>query len=174
MDDGIGGLMIFDYASPETSGRWVAVNDTVMGGVSDSEIVTTGQDTAVFRGTLSLENNGGFASVRTYPKDFQLGGYANLRLRVRGDGRRYKLRVRTTRTLDGPAYESEFVTVSGTWTTVTIPFQNMVATFRGRVLSSLPKVDGADIQQIGLMISDKKDGPFELEIDWIKAYRMST
>ncbi len=172
MSEDIGGLTIFDFASPETSGKWMVVNDTVMGGVSGSTLVPSGEDTAIFKGTLSLENNGGFASVRSYSQDLELDDYASFRLRIRGDGRRYKLRVRTAGSLDGPAYEAEFETAGGEWTTVTIPFRDMVATFRGRILRNLPAVEGTEIQQIGLMIADKREGPFELEVDWIKAYRM--
>jgi monofunctional biosynthetic peptidoglycan transglycosylase len=141
-----------------------------MGGISNSEFVLSEGGVAIFRGTLSLENYGGFASVRTYPEDFQLGAYTGLRLRVRGDGRKYKLRIRTSRRFDGPAYEAEFETQADEWITVTIPFQSVVPTFRGRVLRNQPKMDGAQIQQIGLMIADKVPGPFELEVDWIKAY----
>jgi len=171
MEEEIGGLTVFDFASPETSGRWMIVNDGVMGGISDSNFALSEEATAIFRGTLSLENNGGFASVRTYPGALQLDDYAAFRLRVRGDGRKYKLRVRTGGTFDGPAYEAEFETEAGKWTTADLPFSQMTPTFRGRRLRNVPDLDGSQIRQIGLMIADKKTGTFELEIDWIKALR---
>jgi peptide-methionine (R)-S-oxide reductase len=164
--------LIYDFTLQETSGRWGIVNDTVMGGVSNSEFVLAEEGgVAIFRGTLSLENRGGFASVRTSPQDFQLDGYEGLRLRVRGDGRTYKLRIRTDRSLDGPAYEAEFETASGEWATVDVPFRSMVPTFRGRVLRNQPELEGARVRQIGLMIADKVPGAFELEVNWIRAYR---
>jgi peptide-methionine (R)-S-oxide reductase len=169
-----GTTMIFDFTSPETAGQWLIVNDDVMGGVSESEVALTGRQTMVFRGTLSLENNGGFASVRTQPQPYALVGYGGFQLRVKGDGRRYKLRVRTERTFDGPAYEQTFETVADTWTTVTLDFQDMTPTFRGQRLRSFPRLDSDKIQQISLMIADRQAGPFELEVDWIRAYRMDT
>ena len=163
--------LIFDFEGQNEAARWVRVNDGVMGGLSQSNLTFSDQGTALFEGTLSLENYGGFASVRTYPYDFQLGGYAGLAVRVRGDGRRYKLRVRDDERLDGPAYEADFETVADTWTTVQVPFADLRATFRGRWLRNRPPLTGAAVRQIGFMIADKQAGPFKLEIDWIKAYQ---
>jgi hypothetical protein len=141
-----------------------------MGGLSQSNLTLTQEGTAVFAGTLSLENNGGFASVRTYPYDFGLGGYERLAFRVRGDGRDYMLRLRTDDRLDGPAYEAGFETVADTWITVQIAFADLRPTFRGRLLRNRPALTGAAVRQIGFMIADKQEGPFRLEIDWIVAY----
>ena len=121
------------------------------------------EGTAIFEGTLSLENNGGFASVRTIPDDFGLGGYAGLAIRVKGDGRRYVLRLRTDRYLNGPAYESGFDTVAETWVTVRVPFRDFVPTFFGRRVRNVPALKSADVRQIGLMLADKQAGPFRLE-----------
>jgi monofunctional biosynthetic peptidoglycan transglycosylase len=94
--------------------------------------------------------------------------------RVRGDGRGYKLRLRGDDRLDGPAYEADFQTVAGTWITVQIPFADLRPTFRGRRLRDRPALEGAAVRQIGFMIADKQEGPFQLEIDWIKAYEDAT
>ncbi|MBN1246261.1 MAG: peptide-methionine (R)-S-oxide reductase MsrB [Anaerolineae bacterium] len=168
----VGNATVFDFTAPETTGQWLIVNDGVMGGISQSEVALTGRQTMIFRGTLSLENYGGFASVRTVPRGYDLTGYAGFSLRVKGDGQRYKLRVRTENAFDGPAYERTFETIPNSWTTVTIAFHDMVPTFRGRSLTSFPSLDGDKIRQIGLMIADQQAGPFELEVDWIKAYRL--
>ena len=91
------GKLIFDFQVQDEAARWVRVNDGVMGGLSQSEMRFTIEGTALFEGTLSLENNGGFASVRTIPDDFALGGYTGLAVRVKGDGRRYMLRLHLDR-----------------------------------------------------------------------------
>jgi hypothetical protein len=96
--------LIYDFEGQDTAALWVRVNDGVMGGLSQSTLTLTQESTAVFAGTLSLENNGGFASVRTYPYDFGLGEYEGLTFRVRGDGRGYKLRLRGDGRLDGLTY----------------------------------------------------------------------
>jgi NADH dehydrogenase [ubiquinone] 1 alpha subcomplex assembly factor 1 len=163
--------MIYDFEGRDTAALWVRVNDGVMGGLSQSNLTLTQEGTVVFAGTLSLENNGGFASVRTYPYDFGLDEYKGLAFRVRGDGRGYKLRLRGDDRLDGPAYEAEFETVADTWVTVQIPFADLRPTFRGRRLRNRPALKGAAVRQIGFMIADKQEGPFQLEIDWIQAYK---
>jgi monofunctional biosynthetic peptidoglycan transglycosylase len=86
---------IFEFESNNEAEQWISVNDGVMGGVSQGQMRFTDQGTALFSGALSLENNGGFASVRTYPQQYDLEGYAGLAIRIKGDGRRYKLRIRT-------------------------------------------------------------------------------
>jgi peptide-methionine (R)-S-oxide reductase len=162
--------LIYDFEGQDTAGRWVRVNDGVMGGLSQSNLALTQEGTAIFAGTLSLENSGGFASVRTYPYDFELDEYVGLTFRVRGDGRVYKLRLRDDDRLDGPAYEADFETVADAWVTVQIPFAALRPTLRGRWLRDMPALEGASVRQIGFMVSDKRAGPFRLEIDWIKAY----
>jgi len=181
MDEGIGAAMmvseiqngetvLFDFSAENTVGRWLIVNDGVMGGLSQSEMELTGQGTAIFQGALSLENYGGFASVRTLLDPHTLEGYEGLSLRVLGDGRRYKLRMRTDRTMDGPAYEVDFATSAGEWINVHIPFREAIPTFRGRRLTNYPALQGKQIAQIGFMLADKQAGPFRLEVKWIGAY----
>lgn len=162
---------ILYFEGQEEAARWVRVNDGVMGGLSQSELRFTSQGTALFDGTVSLENYGGFASVRTYPSDFGLDGYAGLALRVKGDGQHYKLRVRDDDRLDGPAYEAGFETEADSWVTVRIPFSDMRPTFRGRLLRNVRALEGAAVRQIGFMIADKQAGPFSLEIEWVRAYK---
>jgi peptide-methionine (R)-S-oxide reductase len=166
--------LIYGFEGQDTAAPWVRVNDGVMGGLSQSNLTLTQEGTALFAGTLSLENNGGFASVRTVPYDFGLDGYAGMTFRVRGDGRVYKLRLRADDRLDGPAFEADFDTVADTWITVKIPFADLRPTLRGRRLRNRPALTGAAVRQIGFMISDKQEGPFRLEIDWIKAYEGAT
>jgi len=165
-----GETLLFDFSAENTAGRWLIVNDGVMGGLSQSEMQLTDQDTAIFQGTLSLENYGGFASVRALLDPHTLEGYEGLSLRVLGDGRYYKLRMRTDRNMDGPAYEVDFATRAGEWMTVRIPFRDAIPTFRGRRLTNYPALQGKQIAQIGFMLADKQAGPFRLEVKWIGAY----
>ena len=162
--------IIIDFSNPASSERWMPVNDVVMGGVSSSEITATDSGTAVFRGTVSLENNGGFASVRSGPAEFDMEGYAGIRLRVRGDGNDYRLRLRTTDSFDGVAYQQTFGTTAGTWITIDIPFTDFTASFRGRRVPDAPALNPSNIRQIGFLIADRQTGPFALEISAISAY----
>jgi len=164
-------ITIVDFESPEKAPGWRIVNDGVMGGLSQSQMSLTSEQTALFKGTVSLENNGGFASVRSEPTDFGLAGFSGLLLRIRGDGRKYQLRLRTDRNLDGIAYRASFGTTAGEWTAVKLDFQAFLPSFRGRRVPGAPALDPARIRQIGFLISDYQEGRFQLEIASIKAYR---
>ena len=106
--------VLFDYDEDEPA--WYTVNDDVMGGVSTS-MVTTDAETQrlVFSGNLSLENNGGFASIRSQWSDYDLTGYDGIVLRVRGDGRAYQVRIRAEETGSEIAYATLIETEVGIW-----------------------------------------------------------
>ena len=163
--------MLIDFKNPGERENWQIVNDDVMGGVSQSKIIFNDTGTATFQGRISLENNGGFASTRSKPRSFRLGGYAGLHVRLQGDGKDYQLRVRTDNRLDGISYRYRFSTQPGSWMNIRVPFGEFVPTFRGRNLSNVPPISPQQIQQIGFLISDKQAGKFRIEIDWIKAYK---
>ena len=162
--------LLMDFQSPGAEKRWEVINDDVMGGLSTSRLTITPNKTALFEGTVSLEHNGGFTSVRTSPADYFLDGFKGLTIKAKGDGKRYRLRLRTTKTAEGVAYQTSFATQPGIWISPFFPFSDFVPSFRGDVVSDAPVLNPADIRQIGLMIADKQPGPFRLEIEWIKAF----
>ncbi|NNE10324.1 MAG: CIA30 family protein [Gemmatimonadetes bacterium] len=167
-----GYLISFDDSD---TGEWYVINDGVMGGISQSAIRTTEEGTGVFAGDLSLENNGGFASVRyLFKEPRNLAQATGIEVRVRGDGRTYQLRLRDDDRFDGAAFRASFETKKGEWTVVRIPFEEFVPTFRGRTLTNVPPLDREKIRQVGLMLADKNPGPFSLEIDWIRSRTDST
>ena len=160
---------LFDFTQASKA-TWQVDNDDVMGGVSTSTFhITNG--VAVFCGELSLENNGGFASVRTLLAQSDLGNASEFVLRVRGDGRRYKFTARTDSSFDGPLYQSSFTTTKGEWQEVRLPLKDFAPSFRGQVLNGEPPISARKLTSIGFLISDKQAGRFELEIAWIKAAR---
>ncbi len=147
---------------------WTAVNDGVMGGLSrGAPLIADGH--LRFAGTLSLENNGGFSSVRTTGRTFDLSGTEAMVLRVQGDGRTYQLRLATDARIRSSAvsYGAEFPTTAGQWTEARIPFATLVPTYRGNKLDG-PPLDLAKVEEIGLLIGDSREGPFVLLVDWIK------
>jgi NADH dehydrogenase [ubiquinone] 1 alpha subcomplex assembly factor 1 len=162
--------LLIECKSPEEEKRWEIINDVIMGGHSESRINMTPEKTALFEGEVSLENDGGFASVRTDIGDHFLDGFKGLSVRVRGDGKRYRLRVRTVDAPEGFAYQTSFVTQADTWLTLHMPFSAFEPFSRGVVVPNAPPLTRSDIRQIGLMIADKQPGLFRLEIDWVKAY----
>ena len=163
--------LIFDFKNESEIGYWRIVNDGVMGGLSKSEIVYSDGNTAIFRGIVSLENNGGFASTRTIPRSYELDGHDGILIRVKGDGKKYQFRVRTNDRFDGISYRYQFTTKLNTWMIIDIPFHECVPVFRGRILRDVETILPEEIQQLGFLISNKQAGKFQLEIDWIKAYK---
>lgn len=160
---------IFDFQAANHPPAWEVVNDDVMGGVSTSQFEVLTNNCGVFSGTVSLENNGGFASVRSAPVREQLKGFTAFVLGVRGDGRGYKFTVRTGAGFDAPLYQCSFMTKPGEWEEHRLAFGDFVPTFRGRVLSDVPLLDPAKITSLGFLIADKRAGPFRLVVSWIKA-----
>ena len=163
-------LVVFDFSNPSDLNQLRPINDRVMGGISASQLQLTKEGTALFTGNVSLENNGGFASLQSKPSLYNFTGYEGIAIRVRGDGKRYKLSLKNNTFLDSARYESAFTTEKGVWATVTIPFNTLVPTFRGRVLTNEIPLDISKVKSFGLLISDKQAGPFRMEIDWLKAY----
>jgi len=162
--------VIYDFNSNETSGKWYIVNDGVMGGVSESNIVTNTDGTATFSGVLSPDNNGGFASVRSLVEDKLDDSFKGVTVRVMGDGNKYMIRFRTSNSFDGYAYQARIQTEANEWKEFKIPFNEFKPTFRGYMLDNKPDLQSENILQIGLMIADKQFGEFTVDIDWIKFY----
>jgi hypothetical protein len=149
--------MIFEM----NPGPWQTVNDGVMGGISSSRMVEA-DGVLNFEGELSLENNGGFASVRRLV-DADLSQVTGVRLEVRGDKRTYQFRLRQNGRFDGVAWRAEFTTIAE-WQTMELSFDEFVPVFRGRRVPEAGQVVPASIRQIGFMLADKTPGPFKLEI----------
>ncbi len=149
---------------------WIVVDDGVMGGRSAGRVKVI-DGTTVFSGELSLENNGGFSSIRL-PLSQSLEGLSGIRLTVRGDGRRYQLRLRNGNRFDGVAWGTDFPTLSQ-WSTVDIPFDRFQPGFRGRSVPQAGPVVAGEVGQIGIVLADKNPGPFELEIRSLEGITVS-
>ena len=155
-------LTSFDTQSADL--QWRVVNDTVMGGRSNSDFRIEG-GVLTFTGSTNT-NGGGFASVRSSLTDFGLDGFSHIALRVRSDGRTYTLLLRAQN--QRISYRMDFATPVREWQEVVLPIALFQASWRGRKLNE-PPLAAADIAELGVMIADGNDGEFNFEIDWIKA-----
>jgi len=160
---------LFRFESAASVADWSAIDDGVMGGVSRSRLRHDTLGHAVFEGTVSLERNGGFASVRSRALDLAAAGALAFLLEVRGDGKRYKLNLRTDDAFDGVNHQAAFEAPASAWTVVRLPLSAFSPSFRGRVVPGAPPLDPARVRQIGLMIADRQAGPFLLAVRWIRA-----
>ncbi len=165
-----GETTLFDFNSPETSGQWNIVNDGVMGGISQSNMTLNPDGTATFKGEVSLENNGGFASVRAELNYIPKKEFKSVMVRVKGDGNIYNIRFRTNKNFDGYAYQAKIKTEKNDWKEFKIPFADFIPVYRGKTVQNKPPLVSSDMAQIGFLIADKQKGTFELTLDWIKFY----
>jgi NADH dehydrogenase [ubiquinone] 1 alpha subcomplex assembly factor 1 len=149
---------------------WRTVNDGVMGGRSRGGFEFDASGMLIFRGATSLENNGGFSSIRSRPQRLEFDGYDGIALRVRGDGRSYKLALRVARTSRMLSYWADFDTIPETWQELRIPFSAWIPTSFGRKLRG-PRLRVGNIDSVGFMLYDKKAGPFRLEVASLRPYR---
>lgn len=160
---------LFRFESAVSVAGWYAIDDRVMGGASRSRLRHDPAGHAVFEGTVSLENNGGFASVRSPASDLGVAGASAYVLDVRGDGRRYKLTLRADDTFDGVNYQAAFEAPADTWALVRLPVSGFRPTFRGRSVPGAPPLDPMRVRQVGLMVADRQAGPFALAVRSMRA-----
>jgi hypothetical protein len=144
--------------------RWGRiVNDGVMGGVSQSSL-RSDPDGMFFEGVVSLANNGGFASMR-FPASFPLQTHS-LELVVRGESMRYKFILRTERAAQ-VVYESDFL-AAPSWQSLRFKAEEFKSSFRGRLVQA-PPLSFSDVSEVGILIADKQEGDFRLQIRTLTA-----
>lgn len=155
-------LSRFDTAADAAA--WRAIDDRVMGGVSRSRLRFDPAGHAVFEGEVSLDQGGGFASVRA---PFAATGAATgsaVVVEARGDGRQYKLSLFVDEAFDAPAYQAALAPPAGAWQVVVLPLATFVPRFRGRAVAGAAVLEPARIRQVGLLIADRQAGPFTLQL----------
>ncbi|WP_303925793.1 CIA30 family protein [Draconibacterium sediminis] len=158
-------MVLYDFTKTATLDGWYTVNDDVMGGRSTCSFEINPEGNAVFQGQVSLENNGGFSSVHYRFPAVETTGYNFLSLRVKGDGKRYQVRIKN-RADDYYSYIAYFST-NGDWQDIKVPLSDMYPSFRGRTLD-LPNFAGGKIEEFALLIGNKKEEAFRLTIDKIE------
>lgn len=155
--------MIVSFENPDSLETWYSVNDGVMGGRSTGAFVGTKAGSLLFFGDLSLENNGGFASIRSRMESLDLSGSEGLLVRLKGDGRSYIMNLWGPRMGSATSYRASMPTKEGEVEEVFIPFSEFRLTSFGRRVRG-PALDTSNIRSLGFTLSDKKEGPFKLEI----------
>ena len=152
-----------DFSNPNTlRDSWI-VNDGVMGGVSKSSL-RQDEDGMFFEGMVSLENNGGFASMRSsvrFPQGTQL-----IELIAKGDGKRYKLVLRTE-LAPRVTYVADFIALP-TWQTYRFNLSQFKSTFRGRDVDA-PALSFSDVIDFGILISNNQAGSFAIQLKTLKS-----
>lgn len=146
---------------------WNIVNDDVMGGISKSYLSLNDEKNLVFNGYLSLDNNGGFASSRlSFPKE-TLSGVKSFKIKVKGDGKIYKLRFRQNNRR--ASYSCDFQSLKDEWIEINLNVDEFKPYWRGYAYNDYPSLEVSEINSLGIQISDKQEGEFQLEVKYIEA-----
>ena len=157
-------VLLFDFHDSRAVDEWAPIDDRVMGGISHSRLRHNPAGHAVFEGEVSLERNGGFASVRCRPGARGQPGAETCLIEVRGAAKRFKLSLLTDDGFDSLNYQAAFTPTGNDWQTLRLPLAAFRASFRGREVPGAPALDPSCIRQVGLLIADRQAGPFALEV----------
>ncbi len=156
---------IFEFNGKESN--WFVRNDAVMGGISSSQL-SISNGTLKFSGRIRLENDGGFAGIRSFATPRNLSVFKGITLRVRGDGKRYAVQLLTS-SAQGVTYRAVFATTAGQWREVRVPFTAFQPTRSGNLLRG-PALNARTIQRFGLTVGNGRAENFKCEVDWIRSY----
>ena len=156
--------IIFDFNKNSNIRIWQIVNDGVMGGLSVGSFTLSPNGHGLFAGEISLENNGGFSSVRYQFDKIQVTIDSYVNIRLKGDGKQYQFRVKDA-SGNYYSYITSFPT-SGEWEEIKISLRDMYPSFRGRKLD-LPNFSKDQIEEIVFLIGNKRTENFKLLIDKI-------
>ena len=155
---------LVDFKENPTTNNWDIVDDAVMGGRSSGTFSLSEEGYGQFSGKVSLENNGGFSSVKYDMKTVAVKSNSTIRIRLKGDGNSYQFRVKDKRR-HSYSYITTFDT-TGEWQTLEFTLADFYPTFRGRKVD-LPNFDGDTIEELRFLIGNKKPQRFKLLIEFI-------
>lgn len=156
--------LIFDFNHNSNITGWKVIDDVVMGGRSNGKFKMDSDGNGVFFGDVSLDNNGGFSSVRYQFDKINTTKDSKVLIRLKGDGKEYQFRVKSNRN----TYYS-YVTIfktTGDWENVVINLKDLYPSFRGQTLN-IPNFAGNSIEEIVFLIGNKKNESFNLVLDRI-------
>ncbi len=159
-----GPTILFNFDKTNDLSDWYVVDDVVMGGRSDGNLEINAAGHGVYHGDVSLKNNGGFSSIRHRFAEVDVSAFTVCKIRLKGDGKQYQFRTKPDQ-YDRHSYVYNFET-SGDWETVEIPLAELYPTFRGRRLD-MNNFPGEKMEEIAILISNKRAESFELVLDWV-------
>ena len=163
--------LLFDFGVGKDFGKWSIVNDGVMGGLSQSK-ARLDADALLFTGNVSLQNNGGFVSLRSPMGKYDLSAYNYCEIRFRSDtSRKFEILIEKDTPFYLPKFRAKFGAGSKDWETITIPLRDFEISKMGSTIQQgIDPVRLQDIQRIGFILADKQEGSFQLWIDYLKFY----
>lgn len=157
-------ITIVDFKKSIKVNEWYQTNDSVMGGISTSNMIINNSGVGIFKGSVSTENNGGFAMTRLSVDVNLKKSSKNVILRVKGDGKKYQFRIKSRKN-QRYWYVKSFQT-SNKIEEIVIPLKSFYASFRGYKLN-IDNFSESTIKEIAVLIGNKKNEEFKLTIEKI-------
>lgn len=157
--------IIFDFNKNVNIKDWVIIDDVVMGGKSSGSFELSPEGYGEFKGYISLDNNGGFSSLRYKFDRKSITEFTKVILTIKGDTKKYQFRIKSNSS-DYYSYISTFST-NGEWQKIQIPLKSMTPSFRGRKLDQ-SNFSNEYIEEIAFLIGNKQEEKFQLLIDKIE------
>jgi len=159
-----------DFGKEKDGHTWQIINDNVMGGMSNSKISFT-ENSMLFEGVISLQNNGGFASVRSPIRNMDLSKYTKVKMRYKSSIRNFDLIFSNDLKYYNPKYKLGFSPKTENWETKEFLLKDAIETRMGQPTgASISDQNLKNIIRFGFILSDKREGSFVLEIDYLEFY----
>jgi hypothetical protein len=161
---------IIDFGNTaEKNQEWVLLSDNIMGGVTKSKIEYT-NNSVQLSGNISLDNFGGFSSIKTKYKSFDLSKYNGIKIKFKSTNQKFAFTLEDDQNWTQPNYKREFFSKNNdTWEEVIIYFKDFQEIVIGEPTGNMMKSKSLkNIVRMGIMTYEKKEGPFTLEVDYIE------
>lgn len=157
-----------DFGKKGNEQSWQVITDNVMGGLSSGKVELT-QKGIKISGMQSLENNGGFVSLKSPFALYDLSDYKTMKIRYRSKGIQFGLTLEVDQRFYKPYYKINLAKEPKGWTEVEFAISNFkeyqLGEFTGDTISNKLL---EDIIRIGFITSEKRAGEFEFEVDYIQ------
>lgn len=157
-------LTLFDFSTSSDLSNWRVIDDGVMGGLSEGNFSLNQDGHGHYTGDVSLDNNGGFSSLRLLTNEINVNDFTKICIVLKGDGKDYQVRLKSSR-YDRHSYTAS-ISTTGAWQTIEIMMSDMAPTFRGRRLD-IPNYPVELLSEFAILIGNKKAERFDLLIDKI-------
>ncbi|GAB5518905.1 MAG: CIA30 family protein [Rhodothermales bacterium] len=159
---------VIDFGQDKAGQDWRIVNDGVMGGLSQGNAVLA-DDALYFAGRVSLENNGGFSSVRSPNGMVDLEGAEEVTIRYKTNSYQAAFTMSVSDRFWIPNYRIPLEATMGEWTVINVALRDVQQYRIGEPTGERLRPEAqARIQRIGFITDEKRAGPFELTVDYIR------
>ncbi|MEM7659959.1 MAG: CIA30 family protein [Bacteroidota bacterium] len=157
----------FDFGTDSPPTSWRILNDGVMGGLSQGKIIP--QDSYIrYEGRISLENNGGFSSIRSPWGKWDLSESETVRLRVRGNAK-FALTLAVSPRWYEPNFKQSFQPDSEEWQEFVFPLNDFQPHRIGRKIGErMTPEQRQQVLRFGIITDEKQARDFWLEVDYLR------